>query len=259
MKRPDWTPTTSVAVVSFVIGAVWVVLWFVTEGGLREWAPHIAAAALTIAVTVTVVDKAVQREAVRRLQPRVESVMYRIGWNFRILLIAIAVDYAKTHADTFEEIPADGIDMINLWLSRHETEDVVRTPILEGDDLSRAIFPFEAYVPALTRSSQDFAEMLEGVRERDREVLEPPLIRAIDDYLAAVGSERLLIDLVESGSLPFFRIPNSLPAVVRSVREFAVVFQRYGPGWVALGQEARDTAREISERARSGDDQPTNP
>jgi hypothetical protein len=127
----DWMrrPTFWVALALIAVGFVG--LAFGRQNKLREWAPNIAASAFALAITITVVEWIVRREARARIRPRVERVIYWMGLAFRG---AIVIDYAGTHRDSFKPIPEKGLEMIDLWLAEDENEDRPRK-LLEGQRL----------------------------------------------------------------------------------------------------------------------------
>lgn len=228
------SPTTWAAV---TLAALAIVAWLVglLADSLDNWAPNIVTEALSIAVTVAIVERIIRREQQKRLAPRVERVLWRVGVSFRSFVDAIALDYADSHYETFKEIPADTRDLIAMWLDEQENEDVLRTP-LEGERL-----------PMLVLSAQEFVGDLEQVRERDLDVMEPDLVRVVDDFQWRTAQAANIIGLAAMSSRP---VANSeriaLKTVVNSADAFASVFRRYQPQWMEVMQLMRDAAREHS-------------
>jgi hypothetical protein len=173
---PRWSPTRRVAAVMFLVGVVGVVLWCTTDS-LRAWIPNITIGAGTVGLTITVVDRAIRREARERLLPRLEGAVSSIGTDFQMMLLAVARDYSSTHLDTFTPIPKDGVVLIEQWIDSRDEVDASRR---RSDDGS----------PALLSSARELAAQLASARERDRDVLEPRLVRAMDDFCLSVENRR---------------------------------------------------------------------
>lgn len=229
--------TRGIAVCSLVAAAVSLVLWF-TVPWLKPWMPNVTVGAITIAITITVIERVVKTEAQRELQPRTESALRDIGLGFRILVGTIALDYATTHVDDLKPIPQDALGMIDLWLSQHGAEDTERERT------------HREHLPVLIVNSKTFVEDLERCRERDREVLAPDLVRAVDDFSTGVMQWSVVIDAAQSVHHADAELErDALRSIVKSTRAFGVVFLRYAPRWneVELGYEA---ARNLSRIAR---------
>jgi membrane protein YdbS with pleckstrin-like domain len=94
MARAEWR-TTRIAIGLVVLAAVGLPLWF-TVDGLKPWVPNITVGAITVAVTITIIDRAVRREVQdqerRRLQPRVDSALRRLGVGFARMMNTLVMD-----------------------------------------------------------------------------------------------------------------------------------------------------------------------
>lgn len=116
MKAPSrWTPTTQIAAVLVVVAAASVAAY--CAGWLQAWMPNVAVGALVTAATITVIDRAVRREAQQLLQPRTDAVLRNMAIDFHLLVAGIAFDYAGAPGDRFVPLPQDALGIIDLWLS----------------------------------------------------------------------------------------------------------------------------------------------
>jgi hypothetical protein len=80
-----------------------------------NWAPNLATEALSIAVTIAIVERIVKREASERVRARVEYAMGLIGWDFGLFATSVGIDYAATHLDTFEPLPQDALALFDRF------------------------------------------------------------------------------------------------------------------------------------------------
>jgi hypothetical protein len=162
-----------------------------------EWMPHIAAGAATIGLTVTIVDLILRREAEERLRPRRELAFRKAAIALWDCLEWIAYDYVETHVGTFIPIPEKALDLLDFWLTEQPNEDTERTnqvelrtalmstleqvPGVDRETLARAIDQKVGTKPKLLGETATLMGVLESLRESDRDVLPPALVRAIDD------------------------------------------------------------------------------
>jgi hypothetical protein len=213
---------------------------------LRAWTPNVATSALSIAITVTVVGWIVRHEARARVRPRVERTLYWMGLGFRGFLSAIVIDYAGTHDATFEPIPATAREMIELWLAEQEHEDVARVRS-EGERL-----------PMLLAEAREYVRELEDHRARDLDVLEPDLIRAIDDFGWHTAQATQLLGMAEQGLLNDRADTErvALMTVMQGAQQLTSALERYAPSWMTILEQTRAAAVEHSRRSgeRAHDD-----
>jgi hypothetical protein len=183
-RMPPLTATAATALVVLALGAWATWRW---SNVADAWMPGVATSAIAIAVTITLVQGIIRREEKRRLRPRVEDV---IGW-LRSDLFDFAqsavIDYAGTHLHTFETIQPDLLSFLEQWLAESDRQDSCAAPIRDG--------PEDPRVPLLLHSATRFAESLKRTRERDREVMEPELVRALDDCVHGVGLGQMALGL----------------------------------------------------------------
>jgi hypothetical protein len=236
--------TRGIAVCSLIAAAVSLVLWF-TVPWLKPWMPNVTVGAITVLVTIAVIERVVQREAQRRLQPRIESALREIGIGLRIMVGTVALDYAATHVDNPTPIPGDALEMIDLWLSEQSAEDAGRDRRTQRERL-----------PLLIVNAREFVSDLERCRERDREVMEPDLVRALDELSKTVTNWLVVIDTAGLAERPDAELErDALRWIVKSTRAFAAVFLRYAPIWSEVdfrGEAARNISRIARDRRDAG-------
>jgi hypothetical protein len=133
--------------------------------------PNVATALAVLAVTVSAVEWIVRREAQRRMRPRVEIVMTDLRLRLSSFAHSVAMEYGGTHLWTFRPIPKDVIAFLDHWLEECDRYDAC--------DVREDGPPRSPVVDAAI----ELGRTLNAVRERDREVMEPELVRAIDDFL----------------------------------------------------------------------------
>jgi hypothetical protein len=155
-------------------GSAAFLLWFASgsseSGWLRSWTPNIATESLSILVTVAVVNRILEKGEQRRLKPRVDRAMRDVGGDYRMLVRAIAWDYKATHVGTFEPVPETSLGVLDHWDANVEREDTERQVHGAGD------------IPFAISGALNTATSLQRVRESDREVLEPDVVAAIDEF-----------------------------------------------------------------------------
>jgi hypothetical protein len=213
------------------------VLWY-TSAGLRAWIPNITVGAATVALTITVVEGAIRREARNRLLPRVEGAISTIGIDFHMMLLAVVRDYSSTHVDVFEPVPKDGVELIELWLGSHDELDAPRVRSDDGE------------VPAILSSGREFAEQLERERERDRDVLDPALVRAMDDFCFTVQEANDVIGFDLDRAEHAKAEDLSVIMIVMALRVLAWALRREGPHWLEIREPTRTAALARRENAR---------
>lgn len=231
-------PTFWIAAVLAVLAGVGIWAWFHFKGGLRSWTPNIVVGALTTAVTITIIDWAIRRESKRKLRPRVEDALYWIGLSFRGLVSSVAIDYASTHLNSFKPLPDDATELLQQWLDERANEDGLRPEALNES--------------LILEGGIELRQAVERARERDRDVLEPDLIREMDEFTRTVN----FATWRASGA---FRLPNDdtqvvarelSTGIVDSGIRFAEVFKRYAPTWMAVPDVTREGSRAHSDQLR---------
>jgi hypothetical protein len=174
LRLVEWSkrrPALDAAAICAAV-TIWAVLMHHYTEVAKEWMPHIAAAAATIGVTVTIVEGILRRESEERLRPRRESVFGKITGELWDYLDKVALDYAQTHNNSFLSMPDKTLPFLDFWLEQQQNEDAERDVYSTGQ-------------PMLLAYSSSFAAKLTGFRESDPDVILPLLGTAIDEFVWA--------------------------------------------------------------------------
>jgi hypothetical protein len=217
-KIPNPSLGTWCALVFTAVAGLAAVAWWLTEA-LDDWAPNFAAEALSVAATIVIVERIVRHEDRERLRPRAESAMDALRQDFRSFLHIITVDYAGTHLHTFRPLPADALSFLDQWLADKDTQDACPAPIRTED---------RVVVSLVLDGGIEFGKALVGWRELDREVMEPEVVRAIDDYVwhgAQHGATMYQLGGLGSSRAKAYMAAER--AIVRAARAFGEVLARY--------------------------------
>lgn len=183
------------------------------------WMPNVATLALGVAATITVVEWIIRREERLRYEPWRERVLYWLGLDVRMFTDALLLDYAETHIDNYRPIPDDVLVMLDQWTADHAGEDHPRGDL---EHLGR-------HGPLILLEAENLAERLDRIRTRDLSVLEPDLVRALDDFLWAAGQGSLLATFQrEPGAERARHLHTAAGTVVAHFDRFARVFFSYG-------------------------------
>jgi hypothetical protein len=227
------TPVEWVAVALTALAVLAVIAYFTTSAA-DAWAPNIATEAFSIAVTIAVVERIVTRQARERLRPRTERVIYWVGLNLRLFTSAVVTDYAGTHLHSFKPIPRDLIEMFEFWLEEQKNEDAASIVEVPG-----------ARYPMLIACGIEFYDDVKRHVDPNREILEPALIRAVDDLSWHVGQAMQSHDFSKAHWI------QDRPAYDRSARshivrgglQFAEAFRDPGDaGWLEILDLTADSA-----------------
>jgi hypothetical protein len=164
-------PPMKVLYVGLIVVATTALFGHVIGSWAADWAPNVATEAIAILVTVAVVDRIVRGRERARLKPRVDRAMREVGLSFQWMTRMVAMDYAQTHRDTFEAVPADSLGVLDHWIQNADREDTGRRGLEDGDA-----------IPIVVNVALDTAGSLKRSRDNDRDVLEPDVVAQIDDF-----------------------------------------------------------------------------
>jgi hypothetical protein len=212
-------PVEVVAAVLLVIAATALVVGLVSDVA-DNWMPNVATEAFFVAVAVTVIDGAIRRQAAARLRPRVERVIEDLRWAFRRFADGVIIDYAGTHLHRYRSVPRDVLTALDQWLEDSDQHDACPLPLPEETDR----------LPLVVHQGFEFANALRALRESDREVMEPEVVRAIDDFLW-LGEQHSRLSLSMSrGPYGVNRADShrhAEEAMVRAARAFGGILLRH--------------------------------
>ena len=110
-SRAGWVDWAGLALIA--VALVFVGVW--KSGHLQEWAPNLATELASIAITIVVVDRIVQRERARRIRPRLESAFLAMNVAVDDFMRSVRLDYEA--AGGTAELPwrEDGLDALEGW------------------------------------------------------------------------------------------------------------------------------------------------
>lgn len=242
LRPVDW------AAIGFAATAVaFVGLWAVAHEGnpwVEQWATNLSVEAGSIAATILIVDRIVRREEQRHLAPRMEGAYRRLARPLSDFVDAAEDDLARARPGI---APAPrrlrltrSSSVLDEWLLRLATEDAERPPAVEDE------------LPRLASRARHAAEELSAATERDREVLPPDLVVAIDDLehgiSAMLGGYLLLGDWLGATKTPIPREMNPLVDVVEKMRAVITVYRRYADRHWQEAEKLRQYGRELRSR-----------
>ena len=121
--KESMTPARSLAIVCVLLAFVGV--WVDSKDWLTAWMPNVVVGAITVALTITVIEWVIRTERRRALRPRFDYLLDGLGPVLRIkgMLQEIVTDYTQVHLSNYRDIPDNGLAMIEQWLTDHELED----------------------------------------------------------------------------------------------------------------------------------------
>jgi hypothetical protein len=192
-------------------------LLFVFTDSVDAWMPNVATSALTLAGTITVVERLLRREEQRRLEPRLQGSLNRLGLLFTNFTPQLYNDYLRAHPD---DPIADRMDLLDRWL---EDEEVLGRSV--GGDLRVE----QRRRRSIVKFGVGFATEAKKIVDADREVLPPELVAAVDELDVSVRRAAGLDELMrkfEGGSTDAG--PLAARLVVSAVRTFATPLRRFG-------------------------------
>jgi hypothetical protein len=143
-------------------------------GWAKAWMPNIVVGAATVALTVTVIERALRAELEQRFVERRLPARWLIGIATREFARLVRSDYLATHtAGTRIQPSLEVVPLLELWLSSQSSEDTPRSH-------EQRVALAEAGLGALRE--------IDEVRRHDADVLPADVVSAIDRLDAALGN-----------------------------------------------------------------------
>lgn len=206
---------------------------------VRAWVPNIVVGAITVALTVTVVEHALhnrerRRDAniIRYIHEHLDLVLIDFGY-------ALSADYGSTHLATFQPIPTTYIELCELWLKDAP----------DGPPITR----LTGQLPLVIASAENVASYLDHVaRTRYAFVVErhPDLVNSIDRISEWVLMARNQIVNVQTANWPTAQFEAVMRTrVVSSMQQFFEEFAKFSPYPFRLTDDHRDHGQQMHERA----------
>jgi hypothetical protein len=246
VRIPSPSPTSWLALALTAVGLLFVAV-AIAGDWLDAWASNLATEAFAIALTIAIVERIVRREARReareRLRPRVESAMDGLRQEFRKFVHGLAWDYAATHLHTFRPLPSDALAFLDHWLAQKEEQDACRVPVPDDERVEISYVLYDGL---------KMGNALRIYRELDRDVMEPEVVRAIDDYMwPGVENGLNLYALAGHSTEPGRGYAHAETAIVRAARAFGEVLARHEPrDLIEIPDSTRSAMQDHSEHLR---------
>lgn len=213
----NWRPTVRWAVALILLAVAGIAVY--ADGGLQAWMPNIVVGATTVAITITLIDRAIRSEARLAAKPRLDDALDAIKYPFKGLLLGLAFDYGQTHTHT-SELPHEPLALLDFWLVQERGRDRDRrlTP-----DIPSTMLMYEA---------AHLSETLLQYRGRYPDVFEPDFLLAIDRFIDAEGNAAPVCDLVLRGLPdPQTALADAHLGIVRAARSLAAHYIEARPEW----------------------------
>jgi hypothetical protein len=159
-------PSSRAAIILFAVALGTMAVWLATDAdALDAWIPNIVTGLLVLAATVTIFEWILRSDERRRLEPRLERLRAGLRGNLETFCEIVAVDY-KVRGGV-SPVPKDMLVFLDWWLAdqgRPETD------------------PRSPYVFPVLNLGAELGAALQKYRAEDRDIMEPALVRAIDDF-----------------------------------------------------------------------------
>lgn len=162
------------------LAALALLVWRSTERA-DEWLPNLAGEALSIAVTVAIVDRIIRREDQAKTDRRRYSVLGRIDGALLAFGWHVLEDYTATHGVTYDGVPNDFVQMLGHW---HE-------------GLQDADLPREGSEPLIHWAGTRLADALDDIRTRDRDVIDHDLLVDLDHCVWEIRQWSIWFDRIK--------------------------------------------------------------
>ena len=214
------SPTALVAVLMLLVAVLAAVAYF-AYGWLEAWAPPIVVGALTIAVTVTVVDGAFRAAERRRLEERRKPALRQISKYLYDYVLTEANGYAVWNPYGFPNSP---IESFGGWM------DLLVGAAHDGE-LANGVVEHQRRVVQQLANAQTLVDHLDRVRIRNGDVLSDDLDEAIDAVAPELEEAREL-DLKARANVeePYACLVEASSMTLRAVRDIVDAVQASGSG-----------------------------
>jgi hypothetical protein len=224
-ERLSW-PAIQAAIVLLVAGGGAMAAWRATDADrLDGWMPNIVVGLVFLAATITVFEWVLRRDATRRLGPRLERLREGLRLHIEGFCEIVAIDYQLRGGRV--ALPRDMLVFLDLWLADVDRPDTD---------------PRSPYVLPVIGLGVELEGALRKYRADDLDIMEPELVRAIDDFV----EKGAVVGRVLAG----FSASESDEQATDSVRraEEAFVWAARGFGDALLAWDKRGGRLEFSDR-----------
>jgi hypothetical protein len=232
LKRENWRPTYVAATILVVVAAAGVAVY--AEHWLQAWMPNVVIGALTVAVTITLVDAAIKGDAERRNKGRLGDALDAISYSLKGVLFDVALDYGQTHTDR-HELPNGPIEVFDFWLAEEPQRD--RDHHLLAD----------SGTTMLIDGAGQLRDTLARHRTRDQDVFPTELLRTADRFIEAAENTAALAQFIRAGVYPDPQkeLQEAHQQIVEAARAFCVEYVKERSEWSPIDHFLR-AAAEVS-------------
>ncbi len=236
---PDGLTTAHVALAMVVVAVAAVIVGLL--GALQAWMPSVAVGALTVAITVTVVERAFRNEDRARDKPILDVISTRVDLQLSGFIYALLADYSETHLDTFNAIPATLEQLCKNWLDGIE-------------DTPRPARPAGAFLP-LIGDARALSDHLSAARAQYAFVIDksPALVDAIERLGEWVANASGWVEREKAGFGTFpveFQVVM-LRRIVEAVLNFAHVYADEAGHELRVSDQQREAAVQWNRAGRA--------
>ncbi len=200
------TPVEWFAVV-LCAGAAAAVAVSLASDVLDAWAPELAVSAVSIAITISVVERLLQRAEIDRIRPRTSRAHSSIIDGLENVVRSLTVDYRLTH-DSAPELPPDWVSFFDAWIAWREKLARGQETYVPNPD------PYLAY-GYLVHEFASTAKSLARTVALDREVLSPRLVVAADALMESANNAGKILEYARAGE---FTTDDVLTILLRCAR-----------------------------------------
>ena len=176
VKRLWWRLTTvdKIALILLGVAAGAIATWLRTSTG-EAWMPEVGVSAFFVALTISVIDRAVKRETQRGLEPLRTQAMSEMVAEWQSLTRCLTDDYLETHSGS-TSLPNNLLDRLDLMSIVGEGAAPHR---LASDGL-----------PVVLRAAMGFSTALEDLRLRFGTALDVGLLYEMAGFTRSVDQVR---------------------------------------------------------------------
>ncbi len=203
-------------------------------GWAQAWMPSVVVGSLSVALTVTVVERAIHSEERRREQPLADRAFQQMGLVLRIYVPVLIADYTYTHPEDTESLPRDVVALTDLWLAGRDDEERHRPERRPGE------------YPALVQAARYLLDSLVAASEHYALVVasRPDVLHQIEISAELVRHARAGFEITDNQRISDRASieASSIAKSVAAVKGCAVVLGRYAPRWVVATEEQVDRA-----------------
>jgi hypothetical protein len=199
-------PSIQAATILVAIAAAAMIGWRASDADwLDAWMPNVVTGLVVLAATITVFEWVLRRDELRRLEPRLERLRRKFRGYIETYGEIVAMDY-KLRGGTGAG-QKDILALLDQWL-----EDI--------DNLDTD--PRSLYVRPTIAIGKQMEVELRSHRTQDLDILDPALIRAIDEFLEKSAAGDALIFFTHSGDerTDRYSMRKAEASYVEAVRRF---------------------------------------